>query len=265
MQIRTRGGQLADYSDDQGPISAPKSSNPGALGRAVAEGIAEFVPGASFVASVLRVTHPPKTDRDREAWEQAISQRTNENAAKLGRHESLLSPKTEMLAGITPTLVSVLAKACPNGLAEAFIDLDEIIRLLSNAGEGAVNDAVQDLVVRGLLEERVYASSVRPTQLFYEQFDSKVMEWGSQGTRQDAAIIAALMLNHDNGHTPDIFQITGWPLRRFNPGLAHLKNAHLELPWRDQFHFDHPTSGLVIGAREKAALRRFILSVDQHP
>lgn len=252
---------MTDSFDNQEPIEAPKSSSRSALGRAAAEGIAEFVPGAGLITSVLRVTHPPKIERDREAWESAISERTNEHAEKLGQHEALLSPQPEVLSGVTASLVRAVAQACPDGLAETFIDPDDIGRLLPDSNETALSEAVQDLIVLGLLEQRIGASSVRPSQSFYEQFDHQVMEWGSQSTRHDAAIVAALMLKHENGHTPQIFELTGWPLRRFNPALAHLQNAYPEWTWRDRFHFDYPTYGLVIGGREKAGLRRFILSV----
>lgn len=263
MQIRAGAGPLTDSSDDREPIGAPKDNARSELVRAVAEGIAEFVPGASLVTNVLRVTHPSEMDRDREAWEQAISQRTNEHAEVLQRYEAMLSPEPEVLSGMPAALVRVVAQACPDGLAETFIELHEIVRRLPDADESAVNQAVQDLVVLGFLDERIGASSVRATQLFYEQFDSQVMGWGSQGTRQDAAIVAASMLKHGSGHTPDIFQLVGWPLRRFNPALAYLQNAHREWPWRDRFHFDHPTYGLVLGAREKAGLRRFISTIER--
>jgi hypothetical protein len=51
---------------------------------------------------------------------------------------------------------------------------------------------------------------------------------------------------------------TEWPLRRINPTIRNLMNAHPEWLWRDDFGQPYPSHGLVIGRREKSGLQRFI-------
>lgn len=162
-------------------------------------------------------------------------------------------------------MVRSVGRACPDGLAEHFLDLDEMKELLPDYSEQEIIDQAEELAAYGLLAVRnlIGAWRVRPTQLFYEQFDHQVMGWESAGTRQDAVRIAQLMLENTEAQSQELQELTGWPLRRFNPALAHLRNEHPDWCWRDPYHFDFPSLGLVIGSREKAGLRKFTTTVGQ--
>lgn len=63
------------------------------------EGVAELVPGVGLVTGVHRVTHPPKSEQDRDAWQKAISDRSNEHDGRLDRHENMLVP-SETIYGL---------------------------------------------------------------------------------------------------------------------------------------------------------------------
>jgi len=255
-----------DSNRKDDPIVAPGTDPKRELGRTVVEVIAATNPLTNGLAQLYRVTYPPKSVRDREEWQGAISGRINEHGKRLDRHEALLSPPAVTLTGLSARLVDFLARACPDGLAEHFHDFDEVLAALPGTPVEALRDATAELVSLGLVEERslIGADMLRPTQEFYEQFDHQVMiEWGSEGTRRDAAKVASLMLETGESQSPELLALTGWPLRRFNPALAHLKNAHPDWCWRDQFGLDFPSAGLVFGPKEKVGLRRFTGAVER--
>jgi len=254
-----------DREEAKDPIVAPSADPKREIGRAIIEAVAGIERVTGFLTRLYQTTHPPKSVRDREIWQQAITERTNDHGERLDRHEARLSPR-ETLTGLTAQLVEVLARTCPDGLAEHFVDVEELLVSLPGTTDNELSEAAEHLIALGLVEHRALsgAERMRPTQAFYEQFDHQVMsEWGSKGTRQDAAAIASLMLEKGEGQAPELLALTAWPLRRFNPALAHLMNEHPGWCWRDRYHFDHPTYGLVIGPKEKAGLQRFVLVIER--
>lgn len=249
---------MASDEEKRAPLSAPPGRLKRDVARAIVEGVAGFEPVTGMLARLYQVTYPPKSVQDREDWERSITERSNEQDDRLDRHEAQFQPQVETLEGLSARLVEAIALACPNGLAESF---HEIAALLPDEIQAEVETVAYDLASLNFVQVRqtLGPTRIRPTQIFYEQFDHQVMvEWQSLGTRHDAAAIAALILEYDEGQTPSLLDLTGWPLRRFNPALAHLQNEHPEWPWRDRFSFDFPTYGLLVGAKEKAGLRRFI-------
>lgn len=70
-------------TNSDNPIEPPQPHPGGALLRGAAEGMASLIPGADLVTNILRVTHPPKEDKERGQWEKDISQRTNEHTDRL--------------------------------------------------------------------------------------------------------------------------------------------------------------------------------------
>lgn len=260
------GGMSGDREEAKKPIVAPAADPKREVGRAVIEAVAGIEPVTGFLTRLYQTTHPPRSARDREIWQQAITERTNDHGERLDEHDALLRPVVQTFTGLTAELIAVIVRACPDGLAEHFIDVEELLAALPGTTEDALAEAAEHLIALGLVEHRalIGAERMRPTQAFYEQFDHQVMsEWGSRGTRQDAAVIASVMLEKGEGRTPELLVLTAWPLRRFNPALAHLKNEHPAWCWRDRYHFDYPTYGLVIGPKEKAGLRRFIAVIER--
>ncbi len=249
-----------DREEAKDPIVAPSADPKREIGRAIIEAVAGIEPVTGFLTRLYQTTHPPKSVRDREIWQQAITERTNDHGERLDRHEARLSPR-ETLTGLTAQLVEVLARTCPDGLAEHFWDIEDIVQMVPDANPSEVEDAALELSAAGYLEERHLTSAhrFRPTQRFYEQFDHQVMGWN--GTRKDAAFLASLMMQHDTGDATDLHERSGWPLRRFNPALEHLKAEYPRWPWRPQYHFDFPSAGLVIGRPETVGLRRFVDAV----
>lgn len=248
------------------PIELPAAGGRRELIRVALEAAFELAPGGSALTKLYQVTFPPKSAQDSEAWQRAISERTNEHSARLDRHELLLAPRTETFSGTIAQLIEVMAKSCPDGLAETFIDMDDLAKFLPDTENARIVDAIQELIALGMIEDRksIGAESVRVTQRFYEEFDYQVMtEWGSKGTRADAGFIARIILEKNNGHVPELIELTAWPLRRFNPALSHLMNAHPDWSWRDHFHSDYPSYGLNIGPQERVGLRRFIADLER--
>ncbi|MDW9689375.1 hypothetical protein GOB50_30940 [Sinorhizobium meliloti] len=71
--------------DNAGPIVPPKSHPARAIGRGVAQGLIELIPGASLLTNIYAVTHPPIEEVEREHWEQNVSRRSNEQDELLKR------------------------------------------------------------------------------------------------------------------------------------------------------------------------------------
>ena len=115
---------------EQKPIVPPVADKKREIARGVAEAAVELIPGVgSFATKILQVVVPPKIETDREVWEEALSERTNQNTSRLDQHERLINPTTT-LTGTTAQLAVALANACPDGLGREEFDLDALCRLL---------------------------------------------------------------------------------------------------------------------------------------
>ncbi|WP_395459881.1 hypothetical protein ACHMW5_36060 (plasmid) [Azospirillum melinis] len=79
--------------DERKPIRPPAADPKREIGRTITEAVVELVPGGNVLTGLYRTTHPPKAEQDREAWQEAISDRTNEHSERLDQHEKLLAPK----------------------------------------------------------------------------------------------------------------------------------------------------------------------------
>ncbi|WP_050988426.1 MULTISPECIES: hypothetical protein [Sinorhizobium] len=244
-------------------IDAPRAHPRRAGIRAIVEALAGFGPITGALARLYHTTHPPKSEQEREDWQKSITERSNEHDMRLDRHEEILSPSEIKFSGLEAQMIHAVGHACPDGLAEHFLHLDELKDLLPETSEDEIIDKAEELAGYGLLslQNTIGAWRVRPTQLFYEQFDHQLMRWEGGGTRQDAMRIAQLMLENIELQSPELHELTGWPLRRFNPALSLLKNEHPDWNWRDRYHFDFPSLGLVVGGRERAGLRRFVRAI----
>ena len=135
--------------------------------RKVVEAAAETIPGAGVLTAIYRTTFPSHSDRQRDDWQQAISERTNEHGERLNRHEALLLPPTYTYSGTAARLIEAIARACPDGLAEHFWDFEDVMQLVPDADPSEVEDAALELSAAGYLHERhlIGAHSFSPTQL----------------------------------------------------------------------------------------------------
>lgn len=246
---------------DRRPIDPP-ASNPGRdVARAMAEGVAELVPGAGVVTALLRVTHPPKSEQERDEWQKAITNRSNEHDQEIDRHAALLEP-TETVTGLTEQLIRQLAQQCPDGLGCWYFELGDLQALLPAETAQAIEDAASDLEAYGLIRMRHTFSGwcATLTQAFYEQVDHQVMGWN---TVADAAAIARLMMSEGNGDAAELHGKTGWTKRRFNPALAYVLQFFPEGRISRERQADYATRWVAIMPEDRAALRRFVARFEQ--
>lgn len=248
---------MTEDKKEREPIEPPANDKARALTRAVAEGLAGLAPGGSIAANIVKVTHPPKADQDRTAWEQDISKRTNEHTERLDRHEEQLSHK-ETITGTTARLTATLARDCPDGLGHKLYTLDDIAALLPDEDRQDLEDAAYELETFDLALFRRSINGpwhMSLTPAFYEQLDHQVMGWN---TAKDAILLADLMLAEDTGNAPTLHEKTGWPKRRFNPALRCLLPLFPNGRIRKVLQPDYVTLGIVLVPEDKAALRRFV-------
>lgn len=199
---------MSDEKDDRKPIEPPGTDKKRALARTVAEGVVGLIPGGSIAAGVVRVTHPPKAEQDRESWQKAISERTNEHNGRLDRHDEQLSPR-ETVSGTTARLIAALARNCPDRLGHKHYTLDMIVESLPGEDRQELEDAAYELETYGLVD--IHRSLNGPWHLsltpeFYEQVDHQVMGWD---TASNAVEIALFMLAEDTGNAPTLHEKTG--------------------------------------------------------
>jgi hypothetical protein len=243
-------------NDPKKPIDAPRPDAKRELTRAVAEAIAQTNPLTGGLARIYQTTHPSKSEQDRQAWREAISTRTNENSAQLDQHEEILRP-TEELTGVTAHLIDALARACPDGMARKAFAFAEIGALLPDAGPQELEDAGYELETLGLVEllpgEGPWRLRLKP--VFYTQFDHQVMGWNTEG---DAAEIARLIVEDENGNAARLHAKTGWSKRRFNPAFRRVLELFPEGRISATLQPDYASPEAIYDRSDKPALMRFL-------
>lgn len=199
---------------------------------------------------------PTEEEKSREAWESEISERTNEHSDEFDRYESM-SPTKETLTGLAANLIVVMLQECPDGMAGKEYQLDNLCVLFPKEEPSSVEAAVMDLKVLGLIDSRdwIGGSAFMLNDDAYEQLDYQIMGWN---TREDAIVVAQLMLSEETGHAPDLHEKTGWDRRRFNPAFQLLLPLFPDGRIRGVMQPDYPKMGVVLIAEDLAALRRWI-------
>lgn len=242
--------------DDQSPLLPPPQHQARDLTRTIAESLAEIVPGGGIVTGLLREVVPSKTDQDREDWEAAITERSNQHGERLDRHEDMLAP-SETISGLPARLVVRLAQECPDGLSMQDYDLDALSALFPDEDRQSIKDAVSDLKALGLLKSWDFIGGWRIAlaEDAYEQVDPQVMGWD---TKADAVEVARMMLAEDTGHAPELHEKTGWSKRRFNPAFRLLLPLFPEGRVRRVIQPDYPSLGVLLMDEDRAKLRRLI-------
>src|SRR5215210_2425666 len=104
------GGELTDQRDERKrePIKAPEPDKKREGIRAVFEAVAQIDPVTAGLTRLYQTTHPSKAEQDRQCWQEAISERTNEHSGRLDQHENLIVPKAT-LTGVAVQLLAALA------------------------------------------------------------------------------------------------------------------------------------------------------------
>jgi hypothetical protein len=246
----------------QKPILPPVTDKSRELVRKVAEAAVEIAPGVGLITSVLQVSVPPKSETDREAWQEAISERINQNTGRLDQHERLLNPTTTV-TGTAAQVAVALAKACPDGLSYKRFDLDDLSKLLPDTARDEIEDATADLEFLGLVaRERMIGPywSIYLTPAFYLQLDHQIMGWN---TITDAVTVARLLLEKDaSGLASDLHRQTGWDKRRFNPAFRIVLKKFSNGRISKELQPDYPSPYVELLPEDRSALRRFIAEME---
>jgi hypothetical protein len=246
-----------DDSDSGRLITPPRPRPVRTIARTVAEGIVELVPGGGILTGLVRTAHPPKTELEQEAWQEAVSAKSNAHEDQLQSHETALNPQRHV-NGVAAELLAALAKACPDGMRQTLFGAPDLQALVPGSSEQQIADAVYDLEALGLVSvPHAVGAPLRLflTQFFYEQVDHQVMGWSTQ---EDAMAIARLMLSADTGDARTLHNETGWGKRRFNPAFAALLPLFPQGHVRQVIAADYPSLGVVVGPEDRAILRRFL-------
>ncbi len=127
------------------PIVPPQPNPRRKLARVIFDSSIGALPyvGPALVR-LWQLTHPPKSEQEREAWQGTISERTNEHGTRLDLHEAILFPH-ENVTGVAAKLVVALARDCPDGLGRRRYDAAELGRLVPNTMAQDLKDAAFEL------------------------------------------------------------------------------------------------------------------------
>ena len=247
---------MADQ-EDRTPITPPTQHQVRDMGRSLAEGIVELVPGGGILTGLLRSKLPSHSERNRDDWERVISDRSNDHGDRLDRHEDMLAPVTETISGLPARMLARLAQECPDGLSMQDYDLDALCALFPDDDKQSLKDTVFDLKALGLLKSWDFIGGWRIalSEDAYAQIDPQVMGWD---TEADSIEIARLMLEEDTGHAPELHEKTGWTKRRFNPAFRILLPMFPDGRVRKVLQPDYPSLGVVMADEDRAKLRRLV-------
>jgi hypothetical protein len=248
---------------EQKPLVPPVADKKREIARGVAEATLELIPGVgSFFTKILQVVVPPKVETDCEAWQEAISELTNQNTGRLDEHERLINPTTT-LTGTVAQLAVALAEACPDGLGHQEFDLGALCKLLPEMDQQDIEDAIADLEVMRLVERERFLGKhwvIRLMPDFYVQLDRQIMGWDNKA---DAVTVARLLLERDaSGDASDLHRQTGWEKRRFNPAFRIVLDRFPESRISQQLQPDYPSAHVLVLPEDRAVLRRLVNQIE---
>ncbi len=251
-----RGARMNDEDKKREPIKAPEPRPKREGVRALVEAAASFEPVTAALTRIYHTTHPPKSEHERQIWQGAITERTNEHTERLDTYETLIQPK-ETLIGATAALAQRFIQGCPDGMGQTFYDLDELCALLPDSDRADVEDAAHELELFGLLSMRHHLQGwhARLSPEAYEQLDPQIMGWDPV---KDAVVIAKHMAEHKTGHAPKLHELTGWQRRRFNPAFRVVLRLFPEGRIRRVIQADYPSLGVSMAPEDRVQLRRLI-------
>ena len=245
--------------DERKPIKRPTKTPARKIARDVTEAlVGEFPIAGPVVTAVLRNTHPPVEEKDRERWEGEVTKETNRLSDAVEDHDRLLRPRGETITGLTATLAVFLVRLPHNGLPRSYL-LDGMAAEVPGAPRPeALTEAADELELFGLVEVTRYlggGASVRPTPALFEQLDPQIMGWNPA---EDARHLASLLL--EDGSRSAIARLhdaSNWEKRRFNPAMRYLLRFFEEGQISREIQPDYPASHVLLVGAAKAGLRRF--------
>ena len=243
--------------DQRTPIVPPKTDINRKMTRAIVEALVGLIPRASALVRLYQTTHPPRSEIERDAWQGAISERSNEHSDDLERHEEILAPKEE-ITGVAAQLLQTLGRKCTDGLGRSKYSLDDLCVMLPEADRDQIRDAAYDLKRIGLVELVVFIGGewrLSLTPRFYEQIDPQVMDWS---VGEDSKTLAKLMLQSGEGRAAPLHEASGWERRRFNPAFRYLVGLFPAGHVSQERSAMYPVSGVLLLPDGLAALRRHI-------
>lgn len=245
--------------DERKPIEAPTKVPARKLARDVTEALVDGVPFAGPVlTAVLRNTHPPVEEKDRERWEGEVTQETNRLSGTVDEHDRLLRPQVETITGLAATLAAFLVQMPHDGLPRSYM-LNKMAPEVPGAPTpSALIEAADELSMLSLVEVKRYlggGASVRSVAALFEQLDPQIMGWNPM---EDAQRLAALLLEDESRcAVARLHAASGWEKRRFNPAMQHLlrffESGHIS----GEIQPDYPTNQILLIGASKVRLRRF--------
>jgi hypothetical protein len=244
---------------DRRPIKLPEKNHPDDKVRTVIEAAVSVIPGGSGIAKLMGDLAPTQSQKARGKWEQAVSERTNENTDRLDNHDHLLTPKTTLDGGAVQLAVA-MAWEPGDGMRGRGRSIDDLCKLLPDVERSVVEQAAFELGSYGLVEIQRFIGKhwlLYLTQRFYEQIDHQVMDWQST-TEDDARVLSRLLLEDEAREwTPTLHTASGWEKRRFNPAFRRLIRLIPEERISGEVQPDYPARSLSLIDEDYVMLRRF--------
>ncbi|MCG8507581.1 MAG: hypothetical protein MI755_23455 [Sphingomonadales bacterium] len=225
------------------------------LGRTTFDTAIQLIPGVgSLISGYLQVLLPSKGDKGREFWEDQITEQVNRNATDV---EELSDCRRVSIEGFAARFLAALIKDCPDGLRSKHYEIPELMRMFPGSSKQEIQDSAYDLQRFGLVNvmSLVNGWRVRLAEDAYEQVDHQFMDWN---TREDARVLANLMIEMNSGDSRELQANLGWERRRFNPALRMVLAHMPERCIRRVDQFDYVAIGLGMTAESRAALRHFL-------
>ncbi|WOI52559.1 hypothetical protein [Parvularcula sp. LCG005] len=237
-------------------------------GRMLAESFVVQLPFIGpFLVGSFALTHPGIAEQAGRELQHELIGRVNDLesiVATVARYGRDFEPIVDMPQEASQVAIA-LAGDLTNATGEYFLyeNLSELCPQFSGRemvellGELEYRDLVTTDATIG---QEIY--SVSPCPLLLTSQDPLLFE--NRNVHRDAAKMAALLLE-DQQYYLDVYgfqEAMGWPPRRINPALYVLKECIDERRWSGERVDDLATTDLMASPRDRAALRRFIRSVN---
>lgn len=239
-------------------IEPPKNHKAADYTRAATKGAIGAIPLAgSILAEVADIILPDPSSEDRKRWEGQITEGHNSLSEQF--NSSQVSDATEIvISGAAAIIAKSMIESCSDGLAHAWVSIEEIITNIDGLERQQALDGLGDLESMGLIESMGFIGGANRyclTGSGYEALDLEVMGWSP---RKDSKALVGLLNNAGDGvDVSDLFQNSGWPKRRFNPALRIVLGFISHDCISRERCTDFVTNWFLPNNAELASLRRF--------
>jgi hypothetical protein len=235
---------MIDMSGDQ--IKVPKKfEHPRDAAEALIKTFMQGTPVTAALAEFFGYHSESEFEKALDSWREGISE-------KVAAHDAVLFP-SENITGLPAEIAQHLTKISEKGLRD-LVMVDDLALVFPDINRKELFDALYHLERLGLVSVSRTQTHFSVEYSLFHQIDRQLMNFD---TKTDAVELAKLMLEN-HGDAQMLQELSGWPLRRFNPPFAMLEPLFPDGRIRKTIQSDYSVAGYLVHGPDEEALRKFI-------